>query len=112
MERVEEYIILRKFWTLLIRMWTLSIKTCNSIIFCLQKPRNVIVIAQNILQTYKRCCADSLCVVVFICWYRSQRVKSKNLLNDVEDGKSVWESCVRDECGQRQDKMRLVIGTF
>ena len=57
-------------------------KSCQSRIFCLQKLRNVGV-DSKILQTYYRCCVESLLTASFICWYGSLGVKSKRVLNDV-----------------------------
>ena len=57
-------------------------KKCQSRIFCLQKLRNIGV-DPVILQTYYRCCIESLLTASFMCWYGSLGVKSKRVLNDV-----------------------------
>ena len=57
-------------------------KSCQSRIFCLQKLRNVGV-NPLILQSYYRCCVESLLTASFMCWYGSLGVKSKRMLNDV-----------------------------
>ena len=57
-------------------------KNCQSRIFCLQKLRNIGV-DPVILQTYYRCCVESLLTASFICWYGSLGVKNKRVLNDV-----------------------------
>ena len=57
-------------------------KNCQSRIFCLQKLRNIGV-DPVILETYYRCCVESLLTTTFMCWYGNLGVKSKRVLSDV-----------------------------
>ena len=57
-------------------------KRCQSRLFCLQRLRNI-GIDSTILQTYYRCCIESLLTVSFTCWYGSLSVRSKRVLCDV-----------------------------
>ena len=61
-------------------------------IFCLQKQRSLNVSAA-VLRTFYQSCTESVLTFLFLCWFGSLTVKSKNVLNKVVNvcGKVVGE---------------------
>ena len=55
---------------------------CHSLIYCLQKLRNIGV-ASDILEMYYHACIRSVLTLSFMCWYGSLGVHGKKVLNDV-----------------------------